>query len=265
MIIVLTLGRSGSSLLMQTLHKLGIAVVGRRFDVKADPESQHFHEMLNPKGYYENPDIYYGGPSSNAFQTLMRDGARETACKMDLRHFVDEAQWPYWLDAAASISSILISYRSPSEQARSECAALAESLESRDHTREFTFITQFLKDYVATYGAVGPLLNGKLQPLTSKMDYMAYCEAVDPGAYTRKICAIAGLRPSPQQLSSAVSNISPQLWRIRDCDLTPEERGWASQLGASQVHSQLERKRILKLATLSGGSLAKNAEIAQSS
>lgn len=261
MIIVLTLGRSGSSLLMQTLDKLGISVTGRRFDVKGDALTQQFHEALNPKGYFESPEIYYGGPSSSAFQTLMRNDRRNTACKMDLRHLVDETQWPYWLEAADSISSILLSYRSPSEQARSEFAGAGDPVHCSDQAHEFGFLTRFLKDYVETYGAVEELLDGPLKLLAAKFDCIAYSEARNPDAYIRRLCAIVGLRPSLQQMSLAVANISPELFRIRDSDLSAEERKWASQLGASKVHAQLERSRMLKMATRSGVDMSDHADI----
>lgn len=261
MIIVLTLGRSGSSLLMQTLQKLGVTVAGRQFDVKGDSLSQQFHEALNPKGYFESPEIYFGGPSSAAFQTLMKSDRRNMACKMDVRHFVDERQWPYWLDAAEAISSILLSYRSPAEQARSEFAGVAGTARYREQSHEFTFITRFLKDYVETYGAVDSLVGSTLQPLASKIDYIAYSEAKNAESYTVRLGALVGLQPSPEQLSSAVSNISPKLFRIRDSDLSPEERHWASQLGATAVYSQLENSRLLKTGSASGEKISENAEI----
>jgi len=243
MIIVLTLGRSGSSMLMQTMQKLGINVVGREFDVKADSLSQQAHETLNPKGYFESPGIYYGGPSSSEFQAILKNRRVDVACKMDVRHFVDEKQLPFWTDAADDISAILLSYRSPSEQARSELLADADPMQRKDSTQEFTFITRFLKDYVETYGAFESLLSSRLEVLASKADYVAYSDAKNPETYVKRICSILKLQPSPEQSLSAIENISPELFRVKNSDLSQDERNWAFQLGAEKVYSQIENAR----------------------
>ncbi|CAO1652471.1 hypothetical protein [Parasphingorhabdus sp. NYA22] len=249
MIIVLTLGRSGSSMLMQILQKLGVTVIGQKFDVKADPLSQQIHENLNPKGYFEKPEIFYGGPSSDEFQAVLKTRRSDIACKMDVRHFVDEKQLPYWIDAAEGISSILLSYRKPSEQARSEFMTDTDPGHHDSGTFEFTFLTRFLKDYVETYGAVQPLLRSKLQALAPKLDYVAYSEAKNPEHYIRRISEILNLQPSPEQFASASSNISPELCRVNDFELGAEERNWAVQLGAENVYSQIENSKALKMAS----------------
>jgi|GEM_PF-1751495 len=249
MIIVLTLGRSGSSMLMQVLQKLGVTVIGQKFDVKGDPLSQQIHEKLNPKGYFEKPEIFYGGPSSDEFQTMIRTGRSDIACKMDARHFVDEKQLPYWINAAEHISSILLSYRTPSEQARSEFLSGTDPVHHNSGTFEFTFLTRFLKDYVETYGAVEPLLSSKLQALAPKLDYVDYSEAKNPDHYIMRISEILNLQPSAEQLASAISNISPELFRVNEFELRAEERNWAVQSGAENVYSQIENSKALKMAS----------------
>jgi hypothetical protein len=249
MIIVLTLGRSGSSMLMQILQELGITVVGQKFDVKDDPRSQQIHERLNPKGYFEKPEIFYGGPSSGEFQAMIKSGRSDIACKMDVRHFVDEKQLPLWIDAAENISSILLSYRAPSEQARSEFMTDADPVHRNSRAFEFTFLTRFLKDYVETYGAAEALLSSQLQMLASRVDYVAYSDAKNPEHYVGRISSILNLQPSPEQISSAISNISPGLFRVKNSDLSAAERHWAVQLGAEKVYSQIENSKALKIAS----------------
>jgi len=243
-------------MLMQTMQRLGMTVVGRQFDAKGDAQSQKAHETLNPKGYFENPDIYYCGPSSMAFQSLLEKGRADIACKMDVRHFVEERQFPFWIDAAADISSILLSYRLPSEQAHSEFLSGVDAVQQKEAASKFTFVTRFLRDYVETYGAVDPLLGSDLQPLASKLDYVAYSEAKRPEVYARRICSILGLQPTPEQMASAIGNISPELFRVEDRALSEEERSWASQLGASAIYSQMENSRAVKMAPRSRACLS---------
>ncbi|WP_323800821.1 hypothetical protein [Parasphingorhabdus sp.] len=247
----MTLGRSGSSLLMQILKKLDITVVGQKFDVKGDPLSQQIHEKLNPKGYFEKPEIFHGGPSSIEFQELVKNSGPDIACKMDVRHFVDEKQLPFWIDAAEDISSILLSYRVPSEQARSEYLGDAVSIQHNCQTHEFTFMTRFLRDYVETYGSFDSVLSNRLRMLASKVDYVAYSDALNPETYVKRLCSILKRQPSPEQLSSAILNISPDLFRIKDSDLSEEERNWAVQLGAEKVYSEIEKSRALKMVSSS--------------
>ncbi|MEP5153098.1 hypothetical protein, partial [Planktotalea sp.] len=66
MIVVLTLGRSGSSLMMQTLKILGADVFGFAFG--KNPTKRHVE--ANPKGYFEDGQLFAKGLNSHAFKKL---------------------------------------------------------------------------------------------------------------------------------------------------------------------------------------------------
>lgn len=239
MIVVLTLGRSGSSLLLQTLRCLGLRIEGRMFDSMDDESQQKRHQMSNPKGYFEDPSIYYSGPSSNRFTNLLNQGDRLYACKMDIGHFVDPAQQDFWLAATPRLTSILVSFREPSEQGHSE--ALASLREGhQDKADRFVFLTQFLSDYCHSYGAVYDLLGANLVDLKDKVHFIDYASIADPHRYVFQVLGAVGANSRPEQIRSAEENISPDLYRVRRTDLPADEVAWARTLGADKVYSQLK-------------------------
>jgi len=150
---------------MQSLKALGADVVGRAFDQKNDAKMLQEHYRLNPRGYFEEPEIYYGGPSSAGFQAFAKNGNPRVACKMDARHFVDIAHQDAWLKYDAQISAFLVSYRNPCEQARSEISAMADNARPRDETA-FISTTRFLTDYRDVYGAIAERQCGKIEKFT---------------------------------------------------------------------------------------------------
>lgn len=240
MIVVLTLGRSGSSLIMQSLHALGVEVVGRKFDVKSDLTQQARHENQNPKGYFEQPEIYYGGAASDQFQEIAAQGRSNIACKMDAGHFADENQRDHWKNASTAISAILLSYREPSEQAHSEFLG---GTATSDHKRDrFLFKSDFLKTYAEIYGSIGDILDDDLNDLRPKLHYVNRNSALHPAPYIEQLCRISGLTPTEEQTRAAISNIDPKLFRIKHAEIDEEERQWAAPLGADAVYAELERR-----------------------
>ncbi|MBX2867813.1 MAG: hypothetical protein KTR18_04030 [Acidiferrobacterales bacterium] len=240
MIIVLTMGRSGSSLIMQSLRHLGIRVAGRAFDTKEGAIAQERHVALNPHGYWEEPGIYYGGPSSVEFQRLYKTAQRPVACKMDIRHFTDENQTQNWLDISNEITSILISYRNPSEQAHSEYIGTIQQESTTDDQLRFQFVTKFLLDYKNQYGGV-PKAAKQLNALRHKIYYVNFAGARNPCTYITDLCSMAKIHFTPSQYQSAVSNISLRLYRINQNLLSKEEKCWAIKIGAQDVYLKLSQ------------------------
>lgn len=239
MIIVLTLGRSGSSLIMQSLQRLGVTVVGRQFGFKPGPALQAEHERLNPGGYFEEPEIYYDGPASEQFKAIVASGQSNIACKMDVRNFVSERHRAYWQSAADRISSVLVSYREPSEQAHSEFLGSMALSSGSDPRHQFLFITRFLRDYVETYGSIRTLMESELSGLSSRIHCIDRASALFPTAYIDRICETTGLSPPREHLQSAIANIDPGLFRVRLEDIGREERAWATLSGAATVYAEL--------------------------
>lgn len=243
MVIVLTLGRSGSSMLMQSLKLLGMNVIGRDFDIKGSAISQKKHEELNPKGYLEEPRIYYGGPASIEFQTLCQQNQYPSACKMDIRHFTNTNQSKYWKNLANDITSILVSYRDPSEQASSEHTASFQQDSTIDAKEYFRFISKFLMDYKNTYGCIDETLNKRLPSLRHKVYFIDYASAKKPQEYIAKLRSLTDIQPTQDQYHLAVSNISPKLFRVTHSSLSKEEIFWARKTGALDVYLELNEFR----------------------
>lgn len=237
MIIVLTLGRSGSSVLMQTLRKLGVEVAGRAFDVRPDPTENAEHHRLNPGGYFEEPDIYYGGTSSDTFRDCLVSTTK-IACKMDLRHLTDPHQCENWLNAADRISSIFISYREPSEQAHSEFIAF-HSPPQRTQQSMFQFTTTFLRRYSRVVDSLEQILETQLNDLAPMVSWIDFKFTSNPAAYVDHISSAAGIEPSRQQIENARRNVDPDLHRIRRVELSANERQWAESLGANAAYRNL--------------------------
>lgn len=244
LIIVLTLGRSGSSLVMQTLSALGCQIVGRKFDEHDDPDRQRRHVRLNPLGYFEEPEIYYGGPRSEAFQRVLRSGCSAKACKMDIRHLVDEKQLPAWQASASGISGLIVSFREPSEQAYSEWLTCDASQVESAAKRKFAFISNFLVEYRSAMEAIDGSAGGAIRLFAPKLHLIDFAEAKEPVSYVERIRSLSGLEPEPDQIAAAISNISPDLFRVKRDDLASEEHLWAEKLAARDVYRSLVSRGI---------------------
>ncbi len=227
MIIVFTLGRSGSSLLMQTLNTLGVKAIGRAFD--NDREVSHYE--ANPKGYFEEPEIMYSGPKSTTFQSLL---SSHVACKMELRHLYEE-DIELWINSLSEIQSIFISYRQPSEQAHSECAALKKT-----DNKNFFCLTMFLERYRNSFSQVAHRLEYDLSAFKSKTHLIDFSEAhKDPFQYVNFIADSAGMNPTSRQLKDAIDNIEPALYRNKLDNLQIQEKEFASKLNALEIYELL--------------------------
>jgi hypothetical protein len=239
MMIILTLGRSGSSLIMQTLKHLGCNVIGRQFDSHDDPGRARRHRELNPGGYFEEPDIYYGGAKSVTFQEALRVGSDRQACKMDLRHFWDPDQASFWKDAASLISAIIISYRHPAEQAHSEYLGSGLALEDPDARAQFLFLAEFLRTFTKAYGGIIKRDAYPCPSLLPKIHLVGHHTAGDPDAFVQRLQDIACLAPYQEQVALARSNISADLVRTRATGLDEQELDWAARSGAIDVFQTL--------------------------
>lgn len=233
MIVVLTLGRSGSSLLMQTLRELGVDVAGRDFRTEASAE----HYQGNPKGYWEDPQIYHHGIASENFQTLISSPNR--ACKMDLRHLFNPSESMAWLRSEPRLKAIYISIREPSEQARSEYMGQIAKHE-RTPLLEFQFTTTFLIRYVRVFHKIAAALDGDLRALKPKIHLVNYADAQrNSPEFVRRVVATAKLNSTRSQIESAAENIDPNLHRIQFDNLSPVEHQWAQKLQARDLFELL--------------------------
>ena len=79
MIVVAGMPRSGTSLIMQTLHLLGMPLFGIRFPIRRDKAN-------NPEGYWEHIDTMSGKLEELA-------GDPEICVKVHLRKLVEVADW----------------------------------------------------------------------------------------------------------------------------------------------------------------------------
>lgn len=223
---------------MQTLQHLAADVVGRAFDHHPDYHQQNLHRRHNPGGYFEDPEIYYGGAATKRFQDLLGRSDAACAVKMDLRHLADHDQTETWRNAAERISAILISIRDPSEQAHSE--EFSSRASPRPFEEKFMFLTQFLADYSRCYGVIADGLSTRLPELQDKMHVIDYAASSAPEAYVASLAAASGLRPGPDLVRRAVQNITPALYRARRSDLPQAERDLADRLGAAAVYARLK-------------------------
>ena len=223
---------------MQSLKLLGVEVVGSMYDPTKPDHLVEKHIELNPKGYFEHPVIYYNGPSASEFRDLLEPGAN-IAVKIDLRNLVDPAKFEYWREYSASIRSVIISYRQPAEQAKSEIVSYSAEI-SGNRRGEFIATTSFLRDYKSFYGQIESLLNNELQPLKSCTCFVDYRSIADPGKYIETLCRAAGIEPVAERFEAAKDNISDALYRVRQ-DRISNEMDWAVQLGAQSVYHRLNQ------------------------
>ena len=242
MIVVLTLGRSGSSLVMQTLKHLGADVFGATFN--ADPSQSHI--ALNPKGYFEDGVLYAKGLRSKAFEHLKKRDDPSVAFKTDLRNFVDQSATELWQNARADISCVLVSIRIPCEQARSETMDLAGSegeygSPRRARIEELSLSGSFLKTYRQSFEALQTLLEGDLDAYRDCTFAVDYAQArTDPNAYVKRIADCAGLDANPQACARAAANIETALYRNKETDLRETQGIWARQTGAQSAYEKIK-------------------------
>lgn len=241
MIVVLTLGRSGSSLIMQTLKHLGADVFGFAFG--RDPSAAHI--ALNPKGYFEDGPLYEKGLRSFAFSKLSERAHRTLAFKSDLRNFSDPSASAAWLDASDRISAVLISIRTPEEQARSEILGMASDetgARERDlRVAEFQRATFFLRSYRTCLADLQRQLEGPLAGYRMRCRAIDYKQArLDPEGYVARIAMSAGLDATGRQRRAARDNIELGLYRHRAEALQADYGVWAQDLGALKAYDDIK-------------------------
>lgn len=241
MIIVFTLGRSGSSLLMQTLRELGVSIAGRGFDVHDDPVLAAEHHRLNPGGYFEEPDLYYRGTATPAFEDFAN--GPDVACKMDLRHLTDPRQLANWQRVAGRITAAFVSFREPSEQAHSEFIATHTECDRTEQV-EFPFKTSFLKRYRRVLEQAETVLSSGLNELESHTHWVDYRLTRSPSEYVATISNAVGLQPDAPNCHRAESLVDGALYRVRRARLSDAELNWAEALGATATYQRLSEPRL---------------------
>lgn len=237
-LVVLTLGRSGSSLAMQTLGLLGHAIVGKKFGQHNDLADAQLHHSLNPHGYYEDPEIYAGGPRTVGFRKFV-DAMGKSACKMDLKHFVDAQNTDVWRQAEASIDCIIVSFREPAAQAQSEFLGSGLAQGNPSARDQWLFIAEFLNRYCETFDKLERTLSSSLKGYAEKAHFLDFAEARDGEGYVKRLNGLANCNADSALMASARHNISPDLFRISRAQLDPAITRWADQIGASKIYQRL--------------------------
>lgn len=242
MIVVLTLGRSGSSLIMQTLKTLGADVVGLVFSRTASTS----HIAMNPGGYYEDGPLYSLGLKSRSFQILRDKAGPTTAFKAGLHTFLDDSATALWQEVAPQVTCVLLSIRTPCEQAKSETKGMkiipedGHSLPRKD-IADFQLSTQFLKTYQQSFDSLQDLLSGSLADYHAKTHAIDYAQTrADALGYVRHIGQCAGLNPKQDQIAKATANIQNALYRHRAEDLRGTHGAWARALGAQASFERIK-------------------------
>jgi len=244
MIVVLTMGRSGSSLMMQTLKLLGADVFGVLF--RDNPTEAHI--ALNPKGYFEDGRLYSRGLKSRAFRKLKEQGTSRTAFKMDVLNFVEEDTIELWQNALEQITCVLVSFRTPCEQAKSEFLGThlhpnADGTPPDPKLAEFQLTTEFLKNYRQNFQTLQDHLDGPLSDYSDRTYAVDYAEARnDPAGYVRRVSKCAQLTPTDAHVKQAIANIEAGLYRNKADDLVEKQGEWAKRLGAQAVYEQLKTR-----------------------
>ena len=215
---------------MNTLRLLGVNLVGRQFD--ADQGASHYER--NPDGYWEEPVIYRQGPQNRAFKRL----SVGVAVKMDLRNLVAENQYKHWIEASPKLRALLVSIRKPCEQAHSEYLGASSALEPDERTR-FLFTTNFLREYSEVLSKIQDVLGGELSPLMERTHVIDYSETAVPQSYVQRVISACGLEPNDSARVLAESNFKPQLYRVRESNLTEQELEWSRRLGAEIAYQAL--------------------------
>ncbi|MGH1579291.1 hypothetical protein [Planktotalea sp.] len=244
MIVVLTMGRSGSSLMMQTLKLLGADVFGYTF--RKNPTDAHF--ALNPKGYFEDGRLYARGLKSEAFRRLQAQGNPKIAFKTDVLNFVESDAIELWQGAIHQITCVLVSIRIPCEQARSEFLGtdvhpMPDGSMPSAKLAEFQFSTEFLQNYRQNFQTLERHIEGPLSCYGDRLHAIDYAQArIDPDRYVRRVATCAKLTPTDTEIEQAIDNIEEGLYRNKADDLSETQGHWAQRLGAQKVYEELRMR-----------------------
>lgn len=204
-IIVLAEARSGSSLLMQTLHRLGRPVIG-------SPDRPDLPAAANPRGYYEDPDLLAHGlhaPILAAQPEILRGAVVKIGLNRLVTRAVQSAR--EWETLVQSPAHLLLPVRDPVECLLSREVFAGDRARTTDPiptglagVRSLLRNYGFLAGYFAAHREARP-------PVC--IDYALAVR--DPDRYVEQVARSAGLTPAPEQCRAAAANISLDLYRYR--------------------------------------------------
>ncbi len=231
MILVLTIGRSGSSLMMQTLRQLGQNVLG-----PAHAEEGTHYIQGNPKGYYVEQEIWNQGICSPRFQELLTQDCTQMACKMAVRNLHAAERVATWPKIDRHIRAVFITFREPVEQASSLIQLFSKN--TNDRMARFITATEFFGYYVWMANALARAMTNELSGLRTRTQLIDYKEAIiNPEAYVERIIGAADLKPHPDQTKAAIANIDAKLYRHRQKQMPEELQVWSQKFGAAQTYN----------------------------
>jgi hypothetical protein len=238
-IFVLTHPRTGSSLVMQTLRLLGADVIGR-------VEHPELPMSMNPKGFFEEPELLRHGLHAPAF-AHHPSMLRGRSIKLALHPLVKRASGEEWAALAQSDASLIFPIRTPAEWLVS-----SEVLLRPDATaaRRAAFVRAWARDYLLDVGYLAaricsPGFSGAA-PIC--IDY--HQALTDPAAYVMAVATAGGLRPTSDQAAEAVANIDRSLYRTRVDDVEAVRRAATGVRPLDAIHSLLSSHDPLKWARL---------------
>ena len=231
--VVLFRGRTGSSLLMQTLRILGKPVLGN-FAVKSDLE-------LNPRGYFELAELRDCGLTPKLREEYL-DELDKAAVKILVRStFADGAEQWAWF--ARTQPQIFITYRHPLEQILSGHAAFGRG--PAGEREMFMRITRGLRAWTADIGRVVLLVRNRYPTLIPRIAFIGYHEHLDaPAAFVERVARHAGLKPDETAYRRALNNIDGSLYRFRFEEFPKEYRRWYSAMPARRFFERLRKDPV---------------------
>ena len=234
-IIVLTHPRTGSSLLMQTLRLLGADVIG-------SAEHPRLPASANPKGFFEEPELLRHGLHAPA---LVSEPAmlRGRSVKLALHSLVKRGSAGEWAVLARSNAALILPIRTPGEWLASSAVLHRTDLTAAERAG---FIRGWARDYLID---VGYLASRVCAPGFSRVAPICieYHAAVrDPARYVMAVATAGGLRPTSSQVSQAIANIDPGLYRTRAGDMEAVQRLTAGVRPLEAIHELLRSHDPLK-------------------
>lgn len=229
MIVVLFHLRTGSSLLMQTLARLGVNIIG-------EEKRKDLPPRVNPRGYWEHSLLLRHGLDSKA-RSFFGEQLYNSAFKIPLETLLSQNGVTQWQWLAENNAKLFLTVRDPVEMSESEKMLRKDVETGRDH---FVRSTSFFRQYVDEIRQLAGLVNNPEFPDSLNIRIVDYAMAIRHSRqYVEQVVFHAGLNPSEHQLGTAIDNIEKDLYRYRSVELDHEIAKWAGNLSARQVYKQL--------------------------
>lgn len=233
LIIVLAHPRTGSSLLMQTLKLLNVAVIGQF-------ERNDLPQHANPKGYFEDMHILSKGITEETIEKIEQSESEIVAFKIALAVMVEDKRVSHWQYLKEKQATILVPIRPPLESAVSN---LVFNRNNNDLVH-FRRITSFLRNYCLQYKSLSDILLSTVPQLLSNCFMINYHQALNnPQKYMQSIIDVVGLTVSESKFNDALKNIDSKLYRYNQSLLEEYVKNWNRIIGADRIYNILSTQK----------------------